>query len=88
MTKYTVKQAAELLNLQQKQLFGFLRRYNFISGTTASLEFVLAGYFEQHTKDIYVGHGYIRRDQVLITEKGIKWLEKVIKLLTINYYSK
>lgn len=88
MKKYTVKQAAERLSMQQKQLFGFLRRYNFISGTTAAIEFVLAGYFEQHTNDIYVGHRYIRRDQVLITEKGIKWLERVIKLLTINYYSK
>lgn len=85
-TNYSIKEAAEMFGLTRKELFNFLRRYNLLNGTVAALEFVLSGYFIQIRKEIK-NKGYNKNvDVVLITDKGVKWLQKVLRLFKPNIY--
>ncbi len=51
-SSYSLQQVTEQLNISKSNLLVLLRRYNIVSGMKAAPEFILQGYFIQHSKRI------------------------------------
>lgn len=86
---YSLGEVAEShLFISKRELICWLRRYNIINGMKASPEFILQGYFVQHKKIISRENFKKEVDILLITSKGIKFLEKlrsVLKMSILNF---
>lgn len=75
---YSLQEVAEQLNISKRNLIVLLRRYNIISGMKAAPEFILQGYFVQHSKVVVNGNFKKEVDILLVPKKGIKWIKDVL----------
>ena len=77
---YSLQEVAEQLNISKRNLIILLRRYNIIAEMRAAPEFILQGYFIQHSKLIVNGNFKKEVDFILVSGRGVLWLKKVIAI--------
>lgn len=87
-TNYTMAEAAEICSFKSRvKLFEFLRKYNIIQEQYPAAEFIQSNYF-------IVGYTSIRNQgriiktvpQIYVTEKGIKFIKNLHKIITKDFY--
>ncbi len=77
---YSLQEVADQLNISKRNLIILLRRYNIIAEMRAAPEFILQGYFIQHSKLIVNGNFRKEVDFILVSERGAKWLKRIISI--------
>jgi hypothetical protein len=77
-SSYSLQEVAEKLNISRSNLLILLRRYNIVSGMKAAPEFILQGYFIQHSKLVENGNFKKKADIIIVSGAGLKWLKAVM----------
>jgi hypothetical protein len=77
-SSYSLQEVAEKLNISRSNLLVLLRRNNIVSGMKAAPEFILQGYFIQHSKFVKNGNFKKKADIIIVSGAGLKWLKAVM----------
>lgn len=83
-------EVAELLGFKNnRKLYNFLRQYNIVQGREPAREFLIVGYFEQHSKEIKnkEGRTFKLAPFIRVTPKGIVFINELHHLLTKEFYA-
>lgn len=88
--KYSMEQAASKLAMTKRNLYSFLKKYNFIIGKDSDIKIepslLVMDYFTTVSQVRNVGKGYHKLIiSIYVTQKGMKFLTSITKQLISKY---